>query len=102
MAVLLIGTLDTKGVELRFVRDVLKRFSLETIVVNAGVQPPAFEPDISAERLFAAGGTTLAAVRAAGDRGRAIDAAAKGAAKLALDLHSRGQVHGVFGLGGSA
>jgi uncharacterized protein (UPF0261 family) len=102
MTVLLIGTLDTKGVELRFVRDLLNRSAVETIVVDAGVQAPSFEPDISAERLFAAGGTTLAAVHAAGDRGRAIDAAARGAAKLALDLHSRGQIDGVFGLGGSA
>lgn len=102
MAVLLIGTLDTKGVELRFVRHLLNRAGLETIVVDAGVQAPSFEPDIAAERLFAGGGGTLAAVRAGGDRGRAIEVAAKGAAKLALDLHSRGQIDGIFGLGGSA
>jgi uncharacterized protein (UPF0261 family) len=103
MAVLLIGTLDTKGVEVGFVRDLLLQAGVPVLVLDAGVlQPPAFPPDVAREQVFAAAGTSLAAVQKAGDRGGAVEAAARGAAQLARDLHAQGKVEGVLGLGGSA
>src|SRR5579884_2394753 len=103
MSILLIGTLDTKGVEFQFVRDLLHEAGVATLVLDAGVlQPPAFLPDISREQVYAAAGTSFAAVRQASDRGQAIAAAAQGAAKIAADLHAGGQLTGVLGLGGSA
>jgi uncharacterized protein (UPF0261 family) len=103
MAVLLIGTLDTKGTEVGFVRDLLRQAGLDVLVLDAGVlQPPAFPPDIPREEVFAAAGTTWDAVRRAADRGRAIEAAAHGAARLAADLQGKGRVDGILALGGSA
>ncbi len=103
MAVLLIGTLDTKGTEIAFVRDQLISAGLAVLVADAGVLgPPAFTPDISREELFAAAGCRVDDLRRAADRGKAIEAAARGAAALASDLHRRGKVDGVLGLGGSA
>jgi uncharacterized protein (UPF0261 family) len=103
MPVLLIGTLDTKGAEFHFVRDLLHRYGVPTVVVDTGVlQPPTFAPDIPREQVFAAAGTSLAAVQQAGDRGRTIEAAARGAAQLARELHAAGRVDGVLSLGGSA
>jgi uncharacterized protein (UPF0261 family) len=103
MPVLLVGTLDTKGTELAFVRDRLRAAGLAATVLDAGVLgPPAFEPDVGRERVFAAAGTTHEAVRAAGDRGGAVAAAAQGAAAVARELHAAGQVDGVLSLGGSA
>jgi uncharacterized protein (UPF0261 family) len=103
MHVVLIGTLDTKGAEVAFVRDLLQRQGLHTLVLDAGVlQPPAFAPDVSRDEVFAAAGTSLEAVRRAGDRGKAIEAAARGAAKIAAELHAQGKVAGALGLGGSA
>lgn len=103
MSVLLIGTLDTKGLEFAYVRDRLRAAQLDVLVADAGVMgPPAFEADISRDVLFAAAGTTAGAVKAAGDRGNAITLAAAGAAKLAADLHREGRLSGVLGLGGSA
>ncbi len=40
-AILLIGTLDTKGTEILFVRDLLRMAGLPVIVLDAGVQPHA-------------------------------------------------------------
>jgi uncharacterized protein (UPF0261 family) len=103
MPVVLIGTLDTKGVEFQFVRDLLNRAGVATLVIDAAVQkPPLFQPDVLREQVYAAAGTSLAEVQRAGDRGRAIEAAARGAAKLVQELHARGQVDGVLALGGSA
>jgi uncharacterized protein (UPF0261 family) len=103
MSVLLIGTLDTKGTEIAFVRDLLRGRGLAVLVVDAGVLGPApFTADVPPEEVFRAAGTTLDAVRQTGDRGRAVTLAAQGAARIALDLHRRGAVEGVLGLGGSA
>jgi uncharacterized protein (UPF0261 family) len=103
MPVLLIGTLDTKGIEIAFVRELLRGAGNESLVLDAGVmQPPVFAPDVSREQVYAAAGTSFDAVHRAADRGQAIEAAARGAAKIAVDLHAAGKVDGVLGLGGSA
>jgi uncharacterized protein (UPF0261 family) len=103
MSILLIGTLDTKGAEIAFVRDLLRAGGLATVIMDSGVQQPShFTPDISREEVYAAAGTSLATLQQAADRGRAIEAAARGVAKLALDLFHQGKVDGVLSLGGSA
>jgi uncharacterized protein (UPF0261 family) len=103
MPVLLVGTLDTKGVECLLVRDLLRAAGADCLVLDAGVlNPPLFPADVPREEVYAAAGTSLDAVRAAGDRGGAITAAAKGAAAIAQRLHAEGRLDGVLGLGGSA
>jgi uncharacterized protein (UPF0261 family) len=103
MAVLLIGTLDTKGVEFQYVRDRLRASGADVLVLDAGVlRPPVFPPDVPREQVFAAAGEDLETLRKSGDRGRAVEAAARGAAKVAQALHRQGRVDGVLGLGGSA
>ena len=101
MPVLLIGTLDTKGVEFAFVRDLLNEAGVGTWIIDAGVMgPPYFLADVPRERVFAAAGTSLEAVQRAGDRGQAIEAAARGAVACA-QAHA-GDVTGILSLGGSA
>lgn len=103
MPVVLIGTLDTKGIEFQFVRDLLREAGLATLVIDAGVtQPPAFRPEVSRDEVFQAAGTTLEEILRVQDRGKAVETAARGAARLVADLHARGQVDGVLGIGGSA
>jgi uncharacterized protein (UPF0261 family) len=101
MSVLLVGTLDTKGVEFQFVRDLLHEAGVATLVIDAGViGPPHFTPDVPRERVFAAAGTSLADIQRAGDRGQAIEAAARGAIACAQEFAR--EVSGILGLGGSA
>jgi uncharacterized protein (UPF0261 family) len=103
VAVLLIGTLDTKGAEIGYVRDRLAAAGVPTLVADAGVLGPAsFTPDVSREELFAAAGVNVELLRAAADRGRAVTVAADAAAKLAARLHREGRLSGVLSLGGSA
>ena len=103
MAVLLIGTLDTKGTEIAFVRDLLCEFGVESLVMDAGgVGDPPFPPDIDRAQVFDAAGTTWESVRDAADRGRAVAAAAAGASAIARKLHAQGVVQGILGVGGSA
>jgi len=103
MPVVIVGTLDTKGVEVGFVRDRLQDAGLDTLVVDAGsLGEPAIAADVPREEIFAAAGSSLADVRRAGDRGNAVTLAARGAAEVVRRLHDQGRVQGVFGLGGSA
>lgn len=103
MAVLLIGTLDTKGAEIGYVRDRLTAAGVPVLIADAGVLgPPAFAVDISRDELFALAGAKADDVKRAGDRGKAVALAADGAAKLAARLHREGKLTGVLGLGGSA
>lgn len=103
MSVYLIGTLDTKGPEVAYVRDLLSGYGIQTQVIDAGsLQPPTIVPDITREAVFHAAGTTCDAVALRGNRGAAVTLAATGVASVIRDLHARGQVQGVLGLGGSA
>ena len=100
MPIVLLGTLDTKGAEYQFVRDRLRQAGLATLVIDAGVMPPLFTPDIGQDELFRAAGTSVKAIGQ--DRGQAVAAAARGAAKLVSQLFQQGKVDGILCLGGSA
>ncbi len=100
--ILIIGTLDTKGVEFAYIRDLIRARGHQTLVMDAGVSgAPTFPPDIPAEQVAAAGGGSLAALRAAGDRGAALEVMGRGARALAVAEHAAGHVDGVISLGGS-
>ncbi len=101
-SILIIGTLDTKGVEFAYIRDLIQARGHRTVVLDAGVSgDPAFAPEITAEQVAAAGGSSLAALRAAGDRGAALEVMGRGARALAMAEHAAGRVDGVISLGGS-
>jgi uncharacterized protein (UPF0261 family) len=101
MSVILIGTLDTKGAEYAFVRDLLHAGGVSTWVIDAGVLgPPQFPPDVPREQVYEAAGTSLDALRRANDRGQAIEAAARGAANLVARCTH--ELEGILALGGSA
>ncbi|MBE7470672.1 MAG: Tm-1-like ATP-binding domain-containing protein [Anaerolineales bacterium] len=100
--ILLIGTLDTKGAEYAYVRDLIAARGHQVLTLNAGVAgEPTFAPDISAAEVAAAGGGDLAELRRQADRGAALEVMMAGASKLAARLHAEGKFDGVLGLGGS-
>lgn len=99
----IVGTLDTKGVEFKFIRDIANREGVQTLVINTGiVGEPYFKPDYSSEQVAEYAGETLEALRQKADRGYAINAIMQGAAKLVLELYAQGKVAGIISLGGSA
>lgn len=100
--VILLGTLDTKGEEYEFLRDELSERGVSTVVIDAGVLgDPVFPPDIDRTEVAKAGGSTLADLAAANDRGGAIDVMSKGAATIVCRLHQEGRLDGIVGLGGT-
>jgi len=100
--ILLIGTLDTKGSEYAYVRDLIVARGQRVLVVNAGIaSEPSFVPDISAAEVAKAGGSSLVALRAKADRGFALDVMTRGVANLAARLYAERRFDGVLAMGGS-
>ena len=101
-AVALVGTLDTKGPDYAFLAERLRAGGVGVVVVDAGTGTPAgIAPDIPAEQVAAAAGTTVGALRSAGDRGAAVTAMGRGAAAVVGELVASGRVDGVLAAGGS-
>jgi uncharacterized protein (UPF0261 family) len=102
-SIILLGTLDTKGVEYAFVRDRFLQAGLNTILIDTGVFGAAgAEPDIAAEDVARAGGSDLLSLRAGGDRGKAVAVMASGARAIVQDLYEAGRCQGALALGGTS
>lgn len=102
-SVLLIGTLDTKGPEIAYVRDRLQALGVSTVVADSGIlgDPLDIVPDVTRAEVAARGGTTIDALRNAGSRGAAVHGMLAGLQGLALDLYAEGRLGGVLTLGGA-
>src|ERR1035441_3549747 len=102
-AVLVVGSLDTKGAEIGFLRDRLRAAGLTPEVVDIGVLGPAMiAADVSREEIAAAGGESIAQLVVAGDRGRAMAAMHKGLAAWVCGGREAGMPAGMLAIGGSA
>lgn len=100
--VVIVGALDTKGEEFRFVRDLIRARGLETIVVDFGVLgDPPFKPDIAAADVARAGGASLNDLRTGQDKAKAMQVMADGLAKVVKDLYDKGKLGGILGMAGS-
>ena len=103
MPVYLLGTLDTKGHEIAFVRDLLHEYGAKTCVVDTGcLGSPLITADVTREQVFEAAGVSLEMLREKNDRGQAVTQAALGAASIVSAAQARGEVDGLLALGGSA
>lgn len=100
--VVLVGTLDTKGVEYGWLRERLLRTGVEVIMIDTGIMgDPRVPADIPREAVARAAGTELSQLRAAADRGAAVTTMAEGAEAALLRLHAEGRLHAVLAIGGS-
>ena len=105
--VVIIGTLDTKGPEIAYLRDRLQALGLETIVIDSGIlgEPlgitldPARDFDHAKAARY--GGTTIAALQNAGSRGKAVEGMRAAVKKLTLDLYAQGKLDAITSMGGA-
>jgi uncharacterized protein (UPF0261 family) len=99
----MIGTLDTKGAEIAYVRDRIRAAGLNTCVVDAGILGEAvgITPDIARKQVAEAAGKDIDRVRRAGSRGAAVEEMMSGVAEVCRRLHAAGRCQGVVSLGGA-
>jgi uncharacterized protein (UPF0261 family)/ABC-type branched-subunit amino acid transport system ATPase component len=96
-AVLVVGTLDTKGTELRFIRDIVAESGLRTRLVDVSTSGKQATCDVSAQEIALNHGRGGSAVFGP-DRGAAVTAMAEAFANW---LRRQGNVAGVISAGGS-
>ena len=101
--VCIVGTMDTKGIEFAFIKTQIESTGVSTCVINTGIlEEPQLTPDVSADEVAQAGGSSLQALRDEGDRGNSVTIMAQGAATLVAEKHAAGEIDGIISLGGSA
>ena len=95
--VLVVGTLDTKGTELRFIRDIIAASGLRTRLVDVSTSGKLSTCDVSAQEIalnHARGGSAVFGT----DRGAAVSAMAEAFVNW---LRRQGNVAGIISAGGS-
>jgi len=98
-----LGTLDTKGLEVGFLTDQIRTHRCDALVIDLGVlDAPAIQPDISRETVAEAAGEQIEALAESGDRGVAVSAMTRGVEKIIPELYERGRIDALIGIGGSA
>lgn len=101
--IVVLGALDTKGEEVRFLTRQIEERGHTVRVVDTGVLgQPAFVPDVTRDEVATAGGASLPALVAEADRGRAVIAMSRGASAIVQRMHGRGELDAVIAMGGGA
>ena len=95
--VLVVGTFDTKGAELRFIRDIIAGSGLRTRLVDVSTSGKASSCDVSAQEIALNHGRGGSGVFGA-DRGASVTAMADAFAKW---LRRQGNIAGIISAGGS-
>src|SRR5512139_1620709 len=101
--VVIIGTLDTKGPEIAYLRDRIRALGLEATVIDSGIlgEPIGITPEISRAEAAVYGGTTIEALRNAGSRGKAVHGMREALKKLTLELYQSGKLQAIVSMGGA-
>lgn len=98
----LIGTLDTKGDEIAYVRERLVGLGVRPVVIDSGILgEPGTSADITREEVAREGGYELERIRSAGSRGAAVELMEEGVRAVCLRLWLEGRLDGVLCLGGA-
>ena len=98
-----IGALDTKADEFWFVKKEIENRGYNALVINVGiVDGPGFEPEVGAEKVAGAAGSSLEILKDKADRGLAIETMTRGIGQIMGDLYSAGRIQAVISMGGSA
>lgn len=101
MRIIVVGTHDTKGEELQFVKQRIESKGHEAITIDCGIMgEPHFKPGISRQEVAAAAATTIEKILAKKDKNYAIGIMTEGTKKLVVDMQRQGKLDGIIALGG--
>jgi uncharacterized protein (UPF0261 family) len=99
----ILGAMDTKGSEYGFVKDLIQKEGLDTLVIDTGIiNPPLLKPDISRHELTKAIGKDFdMLMKKDSSREAMTPILSDGAKKVIKDLVSKNKIHGIIALGGT-
>ncbi|MBA4418884.1 MAG: hypothetical protein C0392_13405 [Syntrophus sp. (in: bacteria)] len=104
--VLIIGTCDTKGDEILFMRGIIESKGLQCLVLDMGLlkDPANFKAEIPREQLAKAADRTLEELVESAMKGRyevAVEELGRGAVTIIKELYKDGKIDGALAIGGS-
>jgi len=100
--IVILATLDTKGVEAQYLRQQIEQLGDKALVVDTGVVgTPATRADVTREEVAQAGGIPLAKILENPNREVAAPVMADGATKIVTQLAAEGKIHGIVSMGGT-
>jgi uncharacterized protein (UPF0261 family) len=99
--IVITGSLDTKGKEFAFLKELIEKEGLETLVIDFGVLgEPAFVPDITRQEVAKAGGGDLATLASGEHKDETMRIMAAGLGVVVRRLFDEGRLDGIIGMGG--
>jgi uncharacterized protein (UPF0261 family) len=99
--IVIIGTLDTKGQEFAFLKELIEKEGFQTLVVDFGVMgKPVFNPDISRDEVARAGGGNLSYLASGDHKDEAMQVMMTGLTVIVRYLYEQGKLDGIIGMGG--
>jgi len=100
--IVILGTVDTKGEQLRFLKESIVSRGHEPILMDLSMGGhPGFQADITPQEIAGLVGMNLEELTASRDRLSVTNVMTAGAQQMALDLLSRGSLQGIVALGGA-
>lgn len=100
--VVILGTLDTKGAEVDFLRQAVREQGAGPLVIDTGVLgEPTTTADVTRHEVAAAADSTIETLIQADDKNNALITMATGATRIVESLLREGKLGGVLSIGGS-
>ena len=98
----ILGTLDTKRDEVRFMKELIQRRGHEGTIVDVGpLGSPLDDPDVSNEKIARLAGWALGELLRTPHRDEIMKAMGEGAARCLLERYREGNLDGVIAVGGN-
>lgn len=99
--VVIVGTLDTKGDEVGYLKGLIENMGCDAIVMDVGtLHPPTVVPDITRDEIASRAGITLETIVKNKDRRQAVETMILGGASLVRELHRGGRLSALISVGG--
>jgi len=99
----IIGALDTKQEDIKFIKDRIQERGYQVLIIDTSILGEStLRPDVLAVDIAQAGGMSLQQLREKADRGRAIEVMCHGIPLVVSKLYEEGKINAVLGIGGGA
>ena len=101
--IVILSSLDTKGAEARYLKDLIESQGFKTILMDTSIGgEPALQPDISSEEVARLGGGNIRDIRASRNTGQVTPIMIKGASTKVQELLAKGLLDGIISFGGAS
>ncbi len=98
--VVIVGTLDTKGDEVAYLKELVECEDCATIVMDVGILRAPLVPADIREQVVLSAGRDLKGLLDCRDRRLAVETMVRGGSAIVKKLHEEGRLSGILGVGG--